>query len=180
LAVLSSQPVRATRNSLVFRGAAMRARSRKEILSRAGKEFLGATLRLEKFDGATVRSFDSSTMKYSSQCYNQNESAGMSHMLRALGKSLSCFVLLQVDAKRPCNAELNCAGQLIAGSIATAKSGVAYARSQSNYSSAGSSPRLQQEAIIHDFYSPLPLHAGSCAGLRTARSKIRERFKRYV
>src|SRR5262249_47999845 len=107
LAVLSSQPVRATRNSLVFRGAAMRARSRKEILSRGCKEFLGAILRLEKFDGTTVRSVDSSTMKHSLLSYNQNESAGMSHMPRESGKSLSRSVLLQVDAELSCNVELN-------------------------------------------------------------------------
>src|SRR5215471_4721513 len=114
----------------------MRARSRKEILSRGCKEFLGAILRLEKFDGATVRSVDSSTMKHSLQSYNQNESAGMSHMPRESGKSLSRFVPLQVDAELLCNVELSCAAQLIACSIAASKLGVAYVRSPSNYSGA--------------------------------------------
>src|SRR5262249_8293527 len=180
LAVLSSQPVRATRNSLVFRGAAVRARSRNEILSRGCKEFLGAILRLAKFDGAIVRSVDSSTMKHSLLSYNQNESAGMSHMLRESGKSLRCFVLLQGDAELSCNVELSCAAQLIAGSIAASKLGVAHVRSPSIYSGAGSSPRQQHGALVDDFYNPRPRCGASCAGLLTASSKISKYRKRDV
>ena len=133
-------------------------------------------MRLEKFDGAIVRSVDSSTMKHSLQSYNQNESAGMSHMLRALGKSLSCFVPLQVDAELSCNVELNCAAQLIAASIAASKLGVAYVRSPSNHLGAGSSPHLQQGATIHVCYNPRPRCGTSCAGL--ARFRLQERIHR--
>ena len=50
----------------------------------------------------------------------------MSHMSRALGKALGCFVPLQVDAELSCNVELSCARTPIPASIAAAKSVVAY------------------------------------------------------
>ena len=138
---------------------------RAQITTHSPKREIGKSFSVIGFDRRRLRGVDSSAMMHTSLRHNQNESAGMSLMPRALGKALGCFVPLQVDAELSCNVELSCARTPIAASIAAVKSVVAYARAESDVSSAGLSPLIEYGAITTNGKHPSLSCAASCACL---------------